>query len=256
MQNFNESEIKYLAGLFDTDGCVTASFRKSRKDDTYYMYLTLQITAAESVDRDGAYVKSLGEKCGSLYHRPSGDGVKSCQNVWKVSKHSDLNKLVPRLLKHLVVKGKHLERLYGELVKHRGQGLTSEKVSELKSYFAWSRQDTGPVKPKNHPTWSWVAGVVDGDGYLCMRQGRASKRLSVAVNMMDCDTPALELLQKAFGGKIHKIANSEVTRWERNLGVKDKTFALHFLRKLHTHSNLKKWKIEQMIYYLQTYRRD
>lgn len=256
MNNFNESEIKYLAGLFDTDGCVKADFRKSRNSDKYFLYMVLQITAAESVDRNGQYIKSLAEKCGSITYRPASELIKSPQNIWRVSSRDEINKLVPRLMKHLIVKGNLLNVLYKDYTELQGIGVDENTMIQLKQKYSEARKDARPIKPKNHPTWAWVAGVVDGDGYLCLREGRNSKRLSVAVNMITYDEIALKLLQKAFGGKVYVINNSNVYRWEKNLGVKDRTFAIHFLSKIYNHSRLKKYKIQQMLEYLNSYRRD
>ena len=55
MEKFNESEIKYLAGLLDADGVLSFQFVDS------YCCLNLQLAASESIDKHG-YIDSLGNK--------------------------------------------------------------------------------------------------------------------------------------------------------------------------------------------------
>lgn len=52
MEKFNESEIKYLAGLLDADGVLSFQFVDKA------CYLNLQLAASESIDKHG-YIDSL-----------------------------------------------------------------------------------------------------------------------------------------------------------------------------------------------------
>jgi hypothetical protein len=107
----------------------------------------------------------------------------------------------------------------------------------------------GPLKPKNHPTWAWLAGYLDGDGCFSFRTSRnRNMRLSVTAHITDVSV--LEFLQKAFGGTIKNNSRSEnIKVWWRGLGPANVSFALRFLPKLVKHSRFKRHKLEQMIHY-------
>src|SRR5690606_38752957 len=126
---------------------------------------------------------------------------------------------------------------------------------ELKEFALESRKNTGPLKPKKHPTWAWVAGYLDGDGCYYMRQRKknwgVSTELLVQVLAHHLDKVSLDLLHKAFGGRLYKSVgkNDQCYTWTRNLGNSDKSFAIHFLRKVLRHSQLKKHKIEKLLHF-------
>ncbi len=242
MKNLNETEIKYLAGLLDSDGYVSFNYVKGR------VYLDIGIVQSVGYDRHN-YMEYLAQHTGTLQYRAT---AKQDQKVLRIRKQSDLNKIVPRLLKHMVVKGKPLSAMYGKYTELRGEVL--EDLSDIKQFVKDSRLNTGPVKPKKHPTWAWVAGYLDGDGHYNFSQKRGTARLEVCAHKTDL--AGLELLHKAFGGSILPMNGSDNFRWFRNLGKRDSGFAIAFLKKMHNHSQFKKWKIEQILNFHYASRRD
>lgn len=241
MKDFTESEVKYLAGLLDADGSLSFKFCKASSGKTF-LYLNLSLSAAESVDRHG-FVKSLSAYMGSVAKIQYEKETFSDANVWRVQGRADLNKLLPRLTKHMVVKGAHWHRMYEMYCLKQGQDVANE-VSELKEFSQTSRAGSGPLKHKNHPTWAWVAGYLDGDGCYTLSK---KKLLHVGCITHKNDLHGIELLQKAFGGSIYEEREDSTRLWRRGLGKSNREFALHFLTKVHRHSRLKKWKIEQLI---------
>ena len=246
-----EEEIKYLAGLLDADGSLSIRSVKSvRSTGKQYAQLRLSLFASHSIDRHG-YIKNLSSMFGSVFEDQRG-----CH--WNVSKRSDLNMLIPRLVKHMVIKGAHWKRLFDRYSNLQGQPLSDEEAIELREFSNLSRKNTGPVKPKNHPTKAWVAGYLDGDGCYLMRKSSKNNHVQMSIDVaahVD-DTVGIEFLQKAFGGHINKMTDCNAMRWKRNLGVRDRGFAEEFLRNCHRHSRLKKWKIEQMLNFHRTSRND
>lgn len=241
MKQFYESEIKYLAGLLDADGSLSFKFCKTETGKTY-LYLVLSLTASKKIDKHG-YLYSLGERLGSCceikYKKPNhNDAVK-----WHVQSRRDLNLLIPRLTKHMVIKARHWDNLHNIFTEYKGVDVTG-KEEELKELSSLSRKNTGPLKPKKHPTWAWVAGYMDGDGCYTL-----SKRcVHIGAIAHTDDAVALELLYHAFGGSLYEPRLEDNTRlWRKGAGIKNADFAKHFLNKVHRHSRLKKWKIEQMI---------
>lgn len=242
MKNLNETEIKYLAGLIDSDGHISYNYSKG------YVYLEIGITQSVGYDR-GNYMEYLSTFVGRLQYRSTSG---QDQKVLRIRKKSDLNKIVPRLLKHMVVKGKHLLGMYDMYTSLKGIQL--DDLSDIKQFVKESRLNTGPVKPKKHPTWAWVAGYLDGDGHYNFSQKRGTARIEVCAHKNDM--AGLKLLHKAFGGSILQMSGSDNFRWFHNLGKRDAGFAISFLKKMHNHSQFKKWKIEQILSFHYASRRD
>jgi len=249
----NESLVKYLAGLLDADGSL--SFKFNPINGGYRVGLEMNLTAAESVDRDGKFVKSLPNITGfgsvTTRQRENWSPV----NEWRIYSARDFNMLLPRVVKHMVIKGKHWENLYKYYSSLKGEVLSEMDVVRLKEISKNSRKFSGPIKPKNHPTWAWIAGYIDGDGSLSFKDHPSGhgKKLQVSVISHKDDSIGLSLLYKAFGGYLYNRGHDNCSEWKHNLGVRDKSFAIKFLTKLVNHSKLKRYKIEQMLHYLHSY---
>ena len=245
----NESLVKYLAGLLDADGSL--SFESHRGyDGRVRISLKLHLVSADSIDTNG-FVASLPELTGLGSFNRYNDRY----NQWFIGRRSELEMFLPRVIKHMVIKAKHwqwlLEFWRDWRSQERGQKSLSEEEWQVLSQVSKDsrRSRVGPLKPKNHPTWAWVAGYLDGDGCFSFRTSRNhNMRLSVTAHAND--QIALEFLQKAFGGTIKNNSRSDTLKvWWRGLGPSHGSFALNFLPKLVKHSRLKKHKIEQMIHF-------
>ena len=110
MKTFTETEIKYLAGLLDADGSLSFKFCETPTGATY-LYLVLGLTASEKIDRHG-YITSLGERAGRVCKIVYDKETYSDANKWNVQSRADLNQLLPRLLKHMVIKARHWQFLF------------------------------------------------------------------------------------------------------------------------------------------------
>lgn len=240
MKNFDETEIKYLAGLLDADGSLSFKFCKSSSGKTF-LYLILALTASDKIDQHG-YISSLGERCGSCCKITYDKETFSDATKWNVQARGELNQLLPRLLKHMVIKAKHWLWLYNTYDMYKGIDISLIE-DELKEASKFSRKDVGPLKPKIHPTWAWVAGYLDGDGCYTF----SNRAIYVGCISHVQDVVGIQLLHKAFGGSIYEPREDNTQLWRRGLGKSDKDFATKFLRKMVRHSRLKKHKIEQML---------
>lgn len=236
-----EEEVKYLAGLMDADGSLSIKAVKSVSTGKYYAQLRLSLFASKSIDRHG-YINYLGSMFGSVSETDTGF-------QWSVSKRTDHNMFIPRLLKHMVIKARHWKTLFDFYTETKGRELTKQELDKLRDFSDESRKNSGPLKPKNHPTKAWVAGYLDGDGCYSMRKSNKNAHIQMSIDVA-ChpdDRVGIDLLQKAFGGYINEMTDCNALRWKRNLGVRDSKFAIDFLRDCHRHSRLKRWKIEQML---------
>lgn len=244
----NETLVKYLAGLLDADGSL--SFEAHRGyDNRVRIGLKLHLVAAHSIDRHG-FVESLPEITGF-----GGISKNGKYTQWSVGHRRDLEMLVPRLIKHMVIKAQHWQWLL-DFWRDWRQQERGQKSMSIEDWYrlAQASKDSrkfrvGPIKPKNHPTWAWLAGYLDGDGCFSFRTSRNhNMRLSVTAHITDASV--LDFLQKAFGGTIKSHSRSDnIKVWWRGLGPANRSFALSFLPHLAKHSRLKKHKIEQFIYY-------
>lgn len=240
MKYFSESEIKYLAGLLDADGSLSFKFCKTGTGKTY-LYLVMALTASKKIDRQG-YLYSLGERLGNCCEIKYKEENHNDAIKWNVQSRRDINLLIPRLTKHMVIKARHWQNLFDIYMDKKGVDVT-EQVDDLKIISSLSRKNTGPLKPKKHPTWAWVAGIMDGDGCYTL----SKRAIHIGVISHTQDVVALQLLQHAFRGSLYDPRADNTQLWRRGMGKQNSDFAKHFLNKVHRHSRLKKWKIEQMI---------
>jgi hypothetical protein len=251
----NETQVKYLAGLLDADGSLSLTFKRAdNTDGFYYVGLQMKLSSSDAVDRRG-YVASLAESTGfGTNHR---EGKKDHVAVWAVTKRADLEMLLPRLTKHMVIKARHWQRLLLIWRDLRSKGAVDEKTRTwLKEESAASRLDVGPLRTKNHPTWAWLAGYLDGDGWYTYRRNwnkrdeRYDWTMNVGAVAHKNDMAVLTFLRDAFGGYIYEHSKgSDVRVWRRSLGKRDKDFALRFLPHMAKHSKLKRHKIDALIHH-------
>lgn len=236
-----ETDIKYLAGLLDADGSFFFNYTDNR------VYLVVALDLSTGIDRDLKYTNWL---CKELEVKPSihkrelnAEGVKSIKI--SVSKRASLEKLVPRLLKYLVIKGRHLARLFSVWKTLRGKQLPDEEINRLRQFVKDSRKDAGPVKIKSWLPKAYVAGFLDGDGSYIMKKSSGSYNVNTVSHVQD--RVVADLLFKQYGGRIHY--QEDWIRWVHPLGRTNKQFAIKFLKDMHRHSRLKQWKIEQFLHY-------
>lgn len=245
----NESLVKYLAGLLDADGSLSFECHKGY-DDRVRISLKLHLVASDDIDREG-FVASLPALTGF----GSTNHYAGHYTQWFVGHRAELEMLLPRVIKHMIIKAKHWQWLLDFWRDWRSQekGQKSLSIEEwvalLEASKASRRTRVGPLKAKNRPTWAWVAGYLDGDGCYSFRTSKNNNmRLSVTAHVTDII--GLELLQNTFGGTIKtNPARPSVRVWWRGLGPSHTAFVLRFLPKLIGHSRLKRHRIEQMIHF-------
>jgi intein/homing endonuclease len=255
-----ESLVKYLAGLLDADGSMSFGFKRDyNREDTFFISLRISLAASDKVDRQG-FVESLPFETGMGVTSRYG---KHKQYInWIISKRSHIEMIVPRLVKHMVVKGKHWNWMFTLWRKHlKGQKTFSSHNREMLTQAVKESRKTqaGPLKPKKHVTWAWLAGYLDGDGCYSYRSGkykgyrdRVYKQWTIKVTAIAhiTDIVVLDLLKKCFGGRIVPMNKSQnIMIWERSLGYQSRSFALNFLPKVAKHSRLKRHKIDRMIHH-------
>lgn len=246
----NESLVKYLAGLLDADGSASFNFKRDiRYPDKLYVLLRISLASSDAVDRHG-FVDSLPEltKMGGTSRYG-----KSRQFVtWTVAKQADVEMLLPRLVKYMVIKAQHWQWMLETWRAHRGRVISDEERAVLEASSKASRRTRlGPLRPKNHPTWAWLAGYLDGDGYYTCSwlKNKNCWTMRIGAVAHKNDKHVLEFIQRSHGGLIVEHGQSkDCLNWYRSMMLSHRSFALSFLPNVAKHSRLKRYKIDQMIH--------
>lgn len=234
---------KYLAGLFDADGCITLE-RISGK----YIHLRFTLSQAASVDNDFELLRSLKTfyNMGTLKYSISANGVSRCD--WRLSS-KDSKKMFGLLGKHLRIKGTHFQNMINIQKAYKGTVVSDEQWEKIREYRSESRRKSTWLKRPKHLAYSWVAGYLDGDG--CYRFRRSQNTL--AIKAASDDLHILYKLQEDFKGSVLD-SKSTYKVWRRGLGKGHIKFSLPFLKKMRHYScNRQKYgKIQEMIDYLES----
>lgn len=246
-----ESFVKYLAGVIDADGSLSFKFTKYK--NYYYCSLIIEIQQSAAIDLKFRMLNHIKDNLlgmGSLSYSdrflPEGAKV----GRYRIVHRSSLNKIIPRLCKHLVIKGKHFKRLFIIWRGFKGKHLTLRQVNRLKKYSKWSRTCSGSVKAKSHPTWAWLAGYLDGDGcfYVGKSRVRSMPIMTLSITTHKYDRAGIDLIQKAFKGWISTFKDKPyLYTWQRSLGKQHWSFIKRFLPKVLHYSIIKKHKIERIL---------
>lgn len=252
----NESLIKYLAGLLDADGSLSFSFKHDQnREGRYFIGLSLSLASSDAVDKHG-FTESLPALTGMGTVSRYGDRRQFI--TWSVHKRADLEMLLPRLIKHMVIKAQHWQWMLDVWRNGRASGKTcslAEREALAQGAKESRRLNRGPLRAKNHPTWAWLAGYLDGDGWYTYRQwthrdGYTQWYMSVGAVAHVNDAAVLEFLQRSFGGALRAHGQSaNVLVWLRSLGYQNRDFALRFLPQIARHARLKRHKIDAMIHH-------
>lgn len=244
-----EGFYKWLAGIIDSDGCISLWPELNKKYGYYLLRMTIRIGSASVYDKDHKMLRYIQDttQAGNIYEDKrvvNGSVYKS----WNVLKTSDVNRLMPRLIKHLVIKGSYANFIYQTFLNNFGKHLSQEEIENLQREARKQRKNAVPVKAKNYTSWAWMAGYLDGDGCYSVqyRKDRPNPLMSLQVVCHPDDRIGIEYLKKSLGGYIssHK---GHLLRWRRSIGIESSAFALKTLRKLHKFSILKKHKIESLL---------
>lgn len=247
-----ESFVKYLAGVIDADGSLSFKFIQLR-NGMYSVHMRLYVASSDAVDKEHYLLQTIHKEtsCGTLSLKAQQTMSGAWTGFWQVQDKAGLQKILPRLIKHMVIKAKHFQRMFNQYLMCVGKELSVEQTEELKIFAKESRLDAGPIKPKKHPTYAWVAGYIDGDGTFSNRhypKNKNCRAVFVSVVSHQNDRCGLDLLHKAFGGKVYPAYdNPHLLRWHHNLGPKDRSFVQSFLPLLLRYSIVKKHSIEQIL---------
>lgn len=241
MSNYNETLNKYVAGFVDADGTLAFHFNKT-VDGFFRIGLQFGITQIDNRGRGFKLLQDLRD----AYDVGSITDVKDKnQKYWKVAGKNDLEKFLPHIIKHMVIKGKHFQRMLEKRRELSGVDLTQDQVDELRRFAKESRADTGSTRYKKNASPAWLAGYIDGDGYL-----RCSGREHwLKIHVQKSDVCSVELIQRTYGGKIYDTAKENIKEFRLNFGASFYGIATKVLKAIIPHLRLKRHDAEMILYW-------
>jgi len=178
---------KYLAGFLDGDGSLTLAQGK---------YLWLEMYQKQSRDGVIELARQVLFPQGRLHTKVGyRRGTRTVATRLNITGQKAVDQAC-RLKPYLVAKRARLNRFLCEL------GFT-ERVGT----------DSTPV----HPSRKWLAGYFDADGCIaaCVAHGGGSASLTFSIDADIVEQAGLELVQKAYGGRIY-LRGAKGARWEMN----------------------------------------
>lgn len=241
MSNYNETLNKYVAGFVDADGTLAFHFNKT-VDGFFRIGLQFGITQIDNRGRGFKLLQDLRD----AYDVGSITDVKDKnQKYWKVAGKNDLEKFLPHIIKHMVIKGKHFQRMLEKRRELSGVDLTQDQVDELRRFAKESRAYTGSTRYKKNASPAWLAGYIDGDGYL-----RCSGREHwLKIHVQKSDVCSVELIQRTYGGKIYDTAKENIKEFRLNFGASFYGIATKVLKAIIPHLRLKRHDAEMILYW-------
>ena len=250
----NETFNKFIAGLVDGDGCITTNYHRTR-NGMYKARFHFSIV----FNRNDYKVRDTIEEIrdyfgyGNIYDRPDCGVI-----VYEIYSADNAISAVNRFKKHLVIKGKHADRMIELFKETKGYGntLTEDEAEKKRLYVKWSRDNTTSIKPKKHLTNPWLAGYIEADGCLFYRKASNDYlKMGLDFSCNKRDLPALELISKAFGREIKVGRENEITL-RHYFSKKSNTAAKRILIPLLPHLRSKLWTAEQILSHKRFTRRD
>ena len=224
LRKHSEQLNKFVAGFFDTDGCVGITL------DKQWLKVYCKITQAASKDPDFEVMRALCShyKLGYIvYTIPSNPNCASCSD-W-ILNISDSHKFFNLIGKHLLVKYKYFEEclwIYNEL---KGIKITKEAYQEIREYLdCFKSKSLFPRIPK-HLSWSYAAGVLCGDGHFRCKNTKRQKVLEV--ELYNNSEQLVQSFCSSFRGTM-LVKSDNCYKWRRSLGKNSRIFSIRFLDRL------------------------
>lgn len=240
LRKHSEQLNKFVAGFFDTDGCVGVTLDKG------YLKLYSKITQASSKDPDLEVMRALYKHFNLGYISyvipEMENGSAYCDWILNIS---DSKKLFNVIGKHLLVKYNYFVECIWLQEELKGLRLTNNQYEEIKEYLSCIKNLNTLQRIPKHLSWSYVAGLLCGDGhYRC----KLAQKNDLTVELYGVCYPLMELFIKAFKGTVRE-KRPNYYKWRRSLGKSNAQFAVAFLHKVRKYTLLvtKRDVIDRMI---------
>ena len=154
----------YIAGLFDADGCIHAGV-SLQKGHSAYRGVYLQ----SNLNKD--FLIKASEHVGSgyvnTYKRKRKEGKDLTANVWANTSKKDIKRFCEIIKPYSVVKKSQLELMEKECeINLRTDRLKWPKRNKIVKEITDQHNNNENVVIPDSLDYSWLAGMIDGDGYI------------------------------------------------------------------------------------------
>lgn len=209
---------KYIAGFLDADGCIEVQWKGGK-----YKPL-LQVSFSQATPQDEVLEMIRVEHGGRMRRKE----VKGNFYTELTLAGATAEKLLNRVKKHLVIKRYYADAVLSVIEKR-------EPPEDLEAARVWIKKQrkVKSLPLPNYPPRKWLAGYFDGDGcvWTCYRKKGGHVQVATGIACAKYDTEGIEVLQKAFGGRIkpHGKNGNSVLQWILSLAPsKAKQFFEYF----------------------------
>jgi len=239
IKKHSEQLNKYVAGLVDSDGCVSLKFKKMTTG-MYGVYIQFALSQSESNDEGHELLQALQKhyNVGKVYLEKDRTFSKSEAARWVISgKQAEV--FLNVIHKHILVKYTHLDNLLW--ITKELAAFTVADVDDIKEYVKCSRSSSKWKREPKHISKAWLAGFVDGDGHYRVRINRVRKfrdgskvtanELKLFLGTQESDMFILRQLHKEYGGSLGKRADG-FWMWQLALGKNSRSTAVNLLTPL------------------------
>lgn len=222
--------IKYYAGLLDSDGSIQLAPYKV--NDGYV--IRFLVCFSQKTNND-FILENLSEEYSVEISRT--ERLDSRTN--KLNRESKLNLTCNKAIRFLEQVGKHLviKRILSDFaLKMDKRQVNEHELRQIRKVFK-SLRDDKELSIKNFPSRQWLAGYIDGDGYIgsSYRQRDGNLEFKCIITSHINDPQGIYLINKIFNGYI--IVNENTIRLNIPL---NKTNAESFITYFNSHLKLKK----------------
>lgn len=204
---------KYIAGLLDSDGCVTFKYLKNKvnRDVEGYYTAYAQITFTEAIGKSNTIPLVQENIGGEIYIQKRANqsnkgfsGGKDLQTL-----HFQGTKAVSianRIRQYVCAKRGLLDLACEFNTKSVEREAFANRVKEVRA--------TGQYIP-NYPTRKWMCGYLDGNGAITGRLATSGLFYPMLTcSAWDKDIQLLELMKKQFGGSVCNISGRQAAKWD------------------------------------------
>ena len=234
LKKHSEQLNKFVAGLFDADGHVSFDFCRNKIQLQCGIGLT---------DKSLIYSLQKHYNMGTIIIREPKLETHNVFYRW-ILRSKDTKKFFNLIGKHLRIKATHFRNLVEIHFELEEELLTDELIESLKLISIESRRNSKWLRHPKHPSYSWVAGYLAGDGHFEFKIGtnRNPKEIVARVSSVchEDDKDIQYFLKTAFGGSVISPKEKPHYIWRRSLGRGNTKFALDFLKKLRLYMCLEK----------------
>jgi len=247
LSKHSEQLNKFVAGFFDSDGCVSVYM------DRHTLTLRATLCQTASKDPDFEIMRALHRyyNLGVLTYITRDKGSAVC--TWNMG-IKDSKKLFNLIGKHLLIKATHYENCIALQLRYADSRVSKEEWVLIKDFKRKSRESSRYLKIPKHISPAYLAGLIAGDGHLQFKRYNGRNKINLCI--ASGDYVIIELLVRDFKGHYQKQEGCYI--WRHPLGKMNRPFVMKVLPKVRKYMLLKTKRdvIDRILTFHKSTRRD